>query len=415
VARRVLWCAWRREAGAPDLDAEPASHVAERTAPGGRLVRRRRVAPGGGRPDGGRHGEEVPTPTEGTGASAIRQESEVSDAHEAARHDVEEEPPEEFLDREAHDFEAVAVGVVPPAKLDLPVLPGDEPVIGQRDAVRVAAQVGEDLGGAREGPFRVDDPGHGPQRAAETRECRGIGQRRRAAGEGQVSRGGGAVERGEELAAEDEGEGSHGEEKPRRPRPDPARPVGGQPATGDETVEVQMLRQILPPRVQDGGDADRAAEMPRVSPKGEERVGGRSKQQRIDHARIPLSQRVEGVRQGEDDMKVRDREQLGLAGREPGLARGGLTLRAVPIPAAVVRDPDRPAAVTRLLMTAEGRGPTRRDRTQGAVLHGRQPVGTRIRVPGRTDDVRELERQHRAGRARRRGTHRATPVRRGAW
>ncbi len=162
----------------------------------------------------------------------------MSDAHEAPRHDVEEEPPEELLDREAHDFEAVAVGVVPPAKLDLPILPGDEPVIGQGDAVGVAAQVGEDLGGASEGPLRVDDPSHGPERAAETRERRGIGQRRRAAGEGQLSRGDGAVERGEEFAAEDEGEGAHGEEKPRRARPDPARTVGGQPATGDETVEV---------------------------------------------------------------------------------------------------------------------------------------------------------------------------------
>jgi hypothetical protein len=42
-------------------------------------------------------------------------------------------------------------------------------------------------------------------------------------------------------------------------------------------VEVQMLREILPPRVQDGGDADRAAEMAGVAPEGEQRVGAARK------------------------------------------------------------------------------------------------------------------------------------------
>ena len=66
-----------------------------------------------------------------------------------------------------------------------------------------------------------------------------------------------------------------------------------QGAARDQTVQMQMLREILPPRVQNRDDADRAAEMARIAAEGEQRVGGRAEQQRVDHARIPLREGVE--------------------------------------------------------------------------------------------------------------------------
>src|SRR5712691_3463163 len=94
---------------------------------------------------------------------------------------------------------------------------------------------------------------------------------------------------------------------------------------------MDVLRQILSPRVQNRRDPNRAAQMPWVSPEGEQRVGGRAAEQRVQHARIALGERVEAVREGEDDVEVRNGQQVGSARREPLRFREGLTLRTMPI------------------------------------------------------------------------------------
>ena len=60
---------------------------------------------------------------------------------------------------------------------------------------------------------------------------------------------------------------------------------------------MEMLRERLAPGVENRGDADRAAKVPWVTTEGEQGVGGRAKQQRVDHPRIALGERVEFVRQ----------------------------------------------------------------------------------------------------------------------
>src|SRR2546426_376300 len=96
------------------------------------------------------------------------------------------------------------------------------------------------------GPFGVD----GPVGAAELIEPRGegggLGQGREGAGEAERALGEGAAEGVEVLAAEDGRQGADGKEKPRR-RGDPARAVGGQSAAGDDTVQVEVLGEILSP------------------------------------------------------------------------------------------------------------------------------------------------------------------------
>src|SRR6267143_6211281 len=104
---------------------------------------------------------------------------------------------------------------------------------------------------------------------------------------------------------------------------------------------MHVLRKILSPRVQDRGDADGAAEMSWVSTEGEQRVSGRAKEQCVDHARIALRERVEVVRQGEDDVEVRNGQQVGAPRREPPLGGERLTLRTMPIATGVVGDAHR--------------------------------------------------------------------------
>jgi len=50
-----------------------------------------------------------------------------------------------FFDLEVHDLHAIAIGVVAPPKVDAAVGDGEQPVVGERDAVGVAAEVGEHM------------------------------------------------------------------------------------------------------------------------------------------------------------------------------------------------------------------------------------------------------------------------------
>jgi hypothetical protein len=58
-------------------------------------------------------------------------------------------------------------------------------------------------------------------------------------------------------------------------------------------------------------------------------------------------------RQGEDQVEVPDRQQIGLAGGEPILRRRALALGAMPVAARVVGDPAVAAVLAALDMTAE--------------------------------------------------------------
>ena len=76
--------------------------------------------------------------SQGALAGAIGEDPDMADAHEAARQDVQQEATQAFVDRQGHDLAPVLVGVVLPVEADHAVGAADEPVVGQRDAMRIA-------------------------------------------------------------------------------------------------------------------------------------------------------------------------------------------------------------------------------------------------------------------------------------
>jgi len=255
--------------------------------------------------------------------------------------------------------------------------------------VGVTAEVLEDLGGAGEGPLGVDDPVGLAELIEPRREGRGLGERGEGAGEAEGALGEGAAEGVEVLAAEDLGEGADGEEEPRR-RGDPARAVGGEGAAGDDTVQVEMLGEILSPGVQDRRAAEVAAEMAGIAPEGGQGVGDGVEEQRVEDAGIALGERVERVRQGKDQMEVLDGQQFGAASIEPPCLGERLALGTVAIAAGIVADLDDAAGVTRVPMAAEGGGAARLDGVHGAALGAGQLMGPPIRRPVGAEDLGDL-------------------------
>ena len=297
----------------------------------------------------------------------------MPNAHEAARHDVEEKASKEFVGVQRHDLHAVVIGIVLPPKPDTTVAEIHEPIIREGDAVGIASEVGEHLLGTGEGPLRVHDPVDGSELTEQAGEGVAIGQIGGAPAKVSLPASNARCRPARYFARKTVDSARTGNRKDDRPAIHRER-SRGQGAAGDQTVQMEMLREILSPRVQNRGDADRAAKVPRVTTEGEQGVGGRAKEQRVDHPRIALGERVEIVRQREDDVEVRNRQQVGPARGEPPFLGERLALGAMPIAARVVGDPHGAAPVTRLPMPAEGGGAAGRNRPERHVLDRREAV-----------------------------------------
>ena len=114
--------------------------------------------------------------------------------------------------------------------------------------------------------------------------------------------------------------------------------------------------------MEDGGEADARAEMPRVGGDADERLGGGPEQEVVDGDLVVERDGADRRGQGEEDMIIGDRQELGLALGEP-LPRGcALTLRAMPVAAGVMGDAFVRAVLATLDVSAERRGPATLDR-----------------------------------------------------
>jgi hypothetical protein len=105
-----------------------------------------------------RFADELTAPCEVLTSYRVGEQSVVSDAHQSGRQDVEQEAAEKLLHVEGHEPFGVASCAVVPAKAHAAVVEGDESVVGDGHAVRIAAEVAQHMPGSGEGWLAVDDP-----------------------------------------------------------------------------------------------------------------------------------------------------------------------------------------------------------------------------------------------------------------
>ena len=118
------------------------------------------------------------------GALAVGHEAEVADAVETVGQHMKEEAANELVGPELHDLCRAVLAVVLPAEGDMIVVEGDEPAVGDRDAMGVAAEISQDLCWSAEGPLGVNDPVDALHGDA-TSESVGFGKRCKIAEEAQ--------------------------------------------------------------------------------------------------------------------------------------------------------------------------------------------------------------------------------------
>src|SRR5713101_2912449 len=149
--------------------------------------------------------------------------------------------------------------------------------------------------------------------------------------------------------------------------------IGRQAAGWHDVVHVRMADQRLAPRVEDAHAPDLGAQMARVGGDLAQRGRARLEEPAVHTTRIAVTERQERMRQREDDVHIRDVEELALPRGEPPLAGLRLALRTVSIPTRVIRDGLMPAAVTPVETPAERGGATARDRAKDRSLLDAQP------------------------------------------
>ena len=197
---------------------------------------------------------------------------------------------------------------------------------------------------------------------------------------------------GEEQPAEQRTEHAHRQQEGRT-RGDPPRAVQRDAATGHDHVHVGVMGQCRSPGVQHCGDANPRAEVPAIGGDGQHRVRSRAEQQVIDH-RLVLPRDIRDLRRhAEHDVEVADRQQIGLARRQPGARGSALAPGAMPVAAGVVGDPPVPAVVAGLDVTAQRGGAAVLDRRHDLELaEAEMPgLGCAIGRPGAAEDIGDLE------------------------
>ena len=120
----------------------------------------------------------------------------------------------------------------------------------------------------------------------------------------------------QEQAAEQFGQDTDRQQEG-RPRRHPARAVQRNATARHDHVDVRMVRQRRAPGVEHGGDADARAKMTRVGGDGEHGLRCRPEQQ-VVHDRLVVQGDVGDLAgNGEDDVEIPDRQQVGLARGQP--------------------------------------------------------------------------------------------------
>ena len=107
-----------------------------------------------------RHVEQMARSGDVVGARATGEEAIVADAVEATRQDVDQETADELAGGECHDLLTITTfgAIVLPSEGDTGVVAGDQPAVGDGDAVGIAGQIGQHGLWPAERTLGIDDP-----------------------------------------------------------------------------------------------------------------------------------------------------------------------------------------------------------------------------------------------------------------
>ena len=308
----------------------------------------------------------------------------MPDAHETRREKMQQKALEEGVCLQRHHMRPIPLATAAIGEADVAVTDLDQAVVGNRDAVRVAAEILQDRLGSSPRRFGVDDPLfgveliqvsgaalRGPHRGHLGSACQLPGGRQR-------------VEGFEERGAEDGAQRLDGAEEARMRR-DPLGAVSGQGPTGDQAMDMEVRVQELIPRVQEHRRGHLAPEG--LATELQERLTGCLKHESEQGPFVAQDERVKVMGEGKDRVKIRHGQERSGAGLDPACGGQRLTLGTVAIAARALGVAFEAAPGTAFGMAPELRGATGDDGVEHPVLSRGYPMSLPVGVAREANDI----------------------------
>src|SRR5712692_8707741 len=154
-----------------------------------------------------------------------------------------------------------------------------------------------------------------------------------------------------------------------------------------------MEEEVLSPGVQHGGETDFRSQVPGGGGDLLQGPGDGSEQDIKKDGLVAESERIQFVRNGEDDVEVGNRQERGQSFFEPIVAGYVLALGTVAIAAGMVGDALVTAGVALVQVSAEGGRAALRDVAHHLLLCGRRRVPAAILIAMRTENAGDLTRR----------------------
>src|SRR5215472_3008405 len=121
-------------------------------------------------------------------------------------------------------------------------------------------------------------------------------------------------------------------------------------------MDMWVMLQLLVPGMQHAEEADLGAEVLRIGGDLQEGLRAAAEQDAVHELLVLQGEGRQLVRKCEHHMSIGNREQFRASRRQPAVARLALALRAVPVPARVIRDGLMAAGRALVEMTAHRDG-----------------------------------------------------------
>ena len=318
----------------------------------------------------------------------------MADAMKAIRQCMEQEAPDELESIERHDFGFVMMAIISPAEPDAIILDIDQPRIGDRHAVRITAEIGQHLLWPAKGRLCIDHPFDTPGIIETLGECGGLSKLCEITEEPQLAVIESRLQILQEQPPKKPREHPHRQEEARLAG-DPVAGVEGWAAAGNDAMNVWMMVKVLAPGVEHGHDSDLSTKMLWVGGNGAQRLGGSLEEDVVDLGLVLERDLGHRGRHGEDDMEILQRQQLGLAGREPFRPGPALTLGTMPIAAGIVGAADQSAHGADFRVTTQLCRPAQLDSGHDATLDSPEMSvpGLSISIAVAAEDIRHFQRR----------------------
>ena len=250
---------------------------------------------------------------------------------------MQQEATQELIVRQTGELLFVVMSRIAPAKDHLAIGKGNQAMVGDGHAMGVAAEILQYVFRTTEGTFQVDHPRLSKQWPQPSREDLGFGEQLEVFGKAELTILEGLAKCCNKLATENLAEYRFGQEVVVW-RVHPTSVIERETTGRDDTMDMGMKPDLLIPSVQHAEKTNLCTEVSGIAGDFEKGFCTGAKQKIVKDLLVLQHQGCQAARKCEDHVQVAGGKKFSATCGNPSFAGGSLTLRAVAVPAAVIRD-----------------------------------------------------------------------------